>query len=296
MLALLIEAPGSGYPGDYLRARLQSRRRTLEEIFSPRASTADGDQGYWEEAAAQRAWLFRQMDAGLRAALSPLFVYFELGNITRALRHQAAGQVEEAERLMRTGMLAPWLRVILTGRAGLSEVLGNLERSPAGRKLSLSGIRERYGEGGLHRCEELLRGRFLARALSVARQEDLVFFFRALVDMRNLLAMAKWLRWGPSSAPLLVPGGRVPLPASMEKVTEANLARLVGSWTHERPTGDQLRPEHLEPLLRAHLLNRLTDRRRAGGVAAACIEYAWRGHAAARAAGLRLHTAGEAAQ
>jgi hypothetical protein len=297
MLVLLAEAPGPGYPGDYLCARLQGRRGRLGDISGPEASAGGDDRRYWQEAAAERAWLFRQMDAGVRAALAPLFVYFELGSMAQALRHQTVGRSGEAERLLGDGMLALWLRAILAGQAGVREVLGNLERSLAGRELGLAGISKRYGEGGLQRCEELLRSRFLARALAVTRQEDLVFFFRALVDMRNLLAMAKWLRWRPSTAPVLVPGGQAALPGSIEKVTEAGLARMVRSWTHNQgSTGDRLRPELLEPLLQAHLLNRLAGRRRVGGVAAACIEYLWRGHVAARASGLRLHTAGEVAQ
>ena len=58
--------------------------------------------------------------------------------------------------------------------------------------------------------------------------------------------------------------------------------------------GEQLRPEQLEPLLQAQLLQKLVRRRRAGGAVSSCIEYVWRGQVAARQRSLRLHTEAEA--
>lgn len=299
MLRLLTEAPGPGYPADYLSARIQGRRGVLRAAVNAipaKALTADRDDSrYWELAAAERFWLFRQLDRELRAALAPFFVFFELGAVARALRYLAGEKPGDADRSLQTSMLAPKIRTVLRGREGVAEVLARLERSPAGLLLSLAGIRESYREGGLQRCEEALRSRFLTQALARVQQDDLVLFFRAMVDIRNMLTVAKFLRWRPDPAPVLIPGGQVSLPGSAQRTTAEMLARMVRRWTHgQAPAGDQLRPEHLEPILQEHLLRRLTRRRRSGGVAAACIEYAWRGHAFARECSLRLHTAGEA--
>lgn len=298
MLSLLTEAPGPGFPADYLRARLAGRRGALAAVAggAPAKTFPAGgdDRRYWDQAASERSWLFRQLDLELRAALAPLFVFFELGTVARVLRYLAGDMAQDADRVLQGSMLAPMFRSLLRGRDGVLAVLTRLERSPYGLVLTLAGIRESYTAGGLQRCEELLRGRFLARALASARQRDLLFFFRAVVDIRNLLAMAKSLRWGPDPPPVLIPGGQIFLPRSVERVTAAGLARMVRHWTLGLdPTADQLRPEHLEPLLQAHLLRQLRRRCREGSAAAACIEYVWRGYAVAREGSLRLHMAGE---
>lgn len=299
MLRLLIEAPGSGYPADYLSARIQGRRGVLLAATSAtpgRVIAAERDDGScWQQAAAERSWLFRQLDPELRATLSPLFVFFELGAVARVLRYLAGEKPGDADQVLQASMLAPKIRTVLRGREGVAEVLARLERSSAGLVLSLAGIRDSYREGGLQRCEEMLRNRFLERALAMACQGELVHFFRAVIDVKNILAVAKWLRWRPPSMPALVPGGQLPMAGPGQKMTEERLARMVRHWTHGQDTaGDRLRPEHLEPILQAHLLRRLTHRRREGSVAAACIEYAWRSHSVAREHSLRLHTAGGA--
>lgn len=299
MLRLLAEAPGPGYPADYLSARIQGRRGAL---FAATGATPGrvlaaerDDSNCWQQAAAERSWLFRQLDLELRAALSPLFVFFELGAVARVLRYLAGEKAGAADRVLQASMLAPRIRTVLRGREGVAEILTRLEHSPAGLVLSLAGIREGYREGGLQRCEEMLRNRFFAQALARVREGDLVHFFRAVVDIKNILAVAKWLRWRPASMPVLVPGGQLAMAGPRQKMTEERLARMVRHWTHgQEPSGDRLRPEHLESILQAHLLHRLTRRRREGSVTAACIEYVWRCHAFARERSLRLHTAGEA--
>ncbi|MHB8810556.1 MAG: hypothetical protein ACYC9M_11150 [Desulfobulbaceae bacterium] len=298
MQRLLIEAHGPGYPGDYLLSRIQGRSGALTAVtgaLPARTGMTDrDDRRYWEQAATERFWLFRQLDAELRAALAPLFVFFELGPMATALRYQAGGRPGDADRVLETSMLAPAIRAVLRGREGVAEVLSRLERSLAGSVLSVAGIKESYSEGGLQRCEELLRRRFLMQALAMVRQQDLAFFCRAVVDIRNILVAAKWLRWRPESVPAPIPGGQVPLPRSGQKVTAEMLAHMVRRWIHGlNPAGDQLRPDYLESLLYAHLLRRLTRRRREGSVAAACIEYVWRGYFFAREYSLRLHTTGE---
>ncbi|MHB8788883.1 MAG: hypothetical protein ACYDBT_03285 [Desulfobulbaceae bacterium] len=299
MLSLLTEIPGSGYPADYLSARIQGRKGALTfvaEVTPARTLTADRDDSrYWQQAARERSWLFRQLDLELRAALAPLFVFFELGTVVRVLRYLAGERPGEADRVLQASMLAPRIRTLLRGREGVAQVLARLERSPAGLALSLADIRESYREGGLQRYEEMLRNRFLAQALAMVRQGDLIHFFRAVIDVKNILAIAKWLRWRPASMPILVSGGQVPMAWPGQKMTEERLARMVRHWTRgESLAGEQLRPENLEPLLQAHLLRRVTRRSREGSVAAACIEYVWRGYTFARECSLRLHTAGEA--
>ena len=298
MQRLLIEAHGPGYPGDYLLSRIQGRSGALTGVtgaLPAKTGTAERDDSRcWERAATERFWLFRQLDAELRVVLAPLFVFFELGPMATALRYQAGGRPGDADRVLQTSMLAPAIRAVLRGREGVAEVLSRLERSPAGSVLFLAGLRKSYSEGGLQHCEELLRRRFLMQALTMVRQRDLAFFCRAVVDIRNIIVVAKWLRWHPESVPALIPGGQVPLPRTGKMVTAEMLARMVRRWTHGlNPAGDQLRPEFLEPFLHAHLLRRLTRRRREGGVAAACIEYVWRGYFFARECSLRLHTTGE---
>lgn len=299
MLRLLTETPGPGYPGDYLRARVLGRRGVLSAAArtTPAGMIAAerDDRPCWVQAATERSWLFRQLDLELRAALAPLFLFFELSTMATVLRYQAVGRSGDADRVLEDSLLAPAIQTVLRCREGLAEILSRLERSAAGQELSLGGIGKSYSEGGLQRCEEFLRRRFLAEALTKVRQQDMVFLFRAMVDIRNILTASKWLRWRPESMPGLIPGGLVPLPGSVRKVTAEALALMVRRRTQGlNPTSDQLRPEQLESLLEAYLLRQVVRRGRTGSVAAACIEYLWRGYVSARECSLRLHTAGEA--
>ena len=297
MLRLLREIPGSGYPADYLLPRLRGRRGSAGAAPAiPRGGTVPvGDSPFWEQAARERSWLFRQLDFELRATLAPLFVYFEVGTLVQVLRYLAGNRAESVDGILETSMLSPMIRVILRGRDGVADVLSRLERSLAGEVLALAGIGASFAEGGLRRCEELLRARFLARVLASGGQDDLTLFFQALVDGRNILAVAKALRWRPDPMPALLPGGSLPLPRPGRRCSADELARMVRRFSHGLNLADeQLRPEQLEPLLQAQLLQKLVRRRRAGGAVSSCIEYVWRGQVAARQRSLRLHTAAEA--
>lgn len=296
MLRLLAEVSGPGYPGEYLLARLQGRKGERNHpgaVFLAESPAPGGDRRFWEEAARARFWLFRQLEVDLRAALAPVFLFFEINGVARILRYLAGERYADAERVLRDSMLAPPLRAILRGREGVAAVLTGLERSEAGGLLSLAGLRTIFETDGLRPCEELLRQRFLARALEGARQRDLVFFLQAQVDIRNILAAAKALRWRAVATPVFVPGGQVPVPDTGRKATVENLARMVRSLVHAKVPRDRLQPAQLEPFLQAHLLRQLSRQRRAGSVAAGCIEYLWQGQARAREQSMRLHRAGE---
>lgn len=300
MHSLLADAAGPGYPADYLLARLQGRRPPLASASAPALSTAGAgladrdDSRYWQEAAAERSWLFRQLGFELRATLAPLFVHFELGTLARVFRYLEGQRPGEADRVLQASLLSPTIRTILRGREGVAGILSHLERSPACLALSLAGISERYTKGGLQRCEEFMRSRFLARVLADGGQRDLVFFFGAVTDIRNMLTVAKALRWGVDPVPPLVAGGQVPALRPAGKVTPEALARMVRRWTHGLSlAGDQLRPENLEPVLQEYLLRFVTRRRWQGGIVAACIEYVWRSYSHARECSLRLHSAEE---
>lgn len=296
MLRLLAEVPGPGYPGDYLLARLQGRKGARGHPGGgalAENSVLGGDRVFWEEAARERSWMFRQLEANLRAALAPLFLFFEIGRIARILRYQAVERYADAEQALQGSMLAPPLRAILSGREGTATVLTSLERSEAGELLFLTGLRASFETGGLRSCEELLRRRFLMRALERAWPRDLVSFLQAQIDIRNILAVAKTLRWSGAAAPVFVPGGRVRLPGAGRKATMEDLARMVRGLVHAAVSRERLQPEELEPLLRMHLLRQLARRRREGSVAAGCIEHLWRGHARAREQSMRLHGVGE---
>jgi hypothetical protein len=294
MLRLLCKAAGSGYPADYLLARLNGRRTHHVPTSAAKPEERD-DRRYWEAAAAERTWLFHQLDLELRAELASLFVFFELGAMARSLRYLAGGKPDEADRVLESSMLSPKLGTILRGRDGVREALMQLDRFFAGTPLHGAGLGAAYDLGGLLACEEQLRRRFLLRVLEERLPSDLAMFFRAVADIRNILATAKWLRWRPDMQPALISGGRTGLSGKDREMTGGELARMVRSFTRGLDiTGEELRPERLEPALQSYLQLDIHRRRRQGGVVAACIDYVFGGFSNARRHSIHLHTGGEA--
>ncbi|MFZ5763703.1 MAG: hypothetical protein ACOY8P_12350 [Thermodesulfobacteriota bacterium] len=232
MIRLLADLPQPGYPADYLLARLPARRPRWRE-----APTAGGEG--WPVLARESRWLYGQLPQRLRRELAPLFLYFELRPLFLFLRGLAAGRCAPADELLAATLLADDLKRTLLRAREAGEALRVLASWwPGG-----AGLERLAAAKGLAAVEQVMTGalfREAARSATVLRP-----LWAALIDLENVVALAKRLRWQVASPFGYRPGGftaqrrflgaeqnRVPEMAALV-VAPLRAAAQQGNWSLE---------------------------------------------------------------
>lgn len=188
MTGLLADQPQPEYPADYLLARLAARRQRWARQFAPRGH--EGAMAGWAALAAEFRWLHGRMNRRLRRELAPLFVYFELRQLFLFLRGLGSGREERGRELLAASFLADDLKRGLLAVTELPAALRLLGRAwPAAPDLH-----RLHATGGLAAVEEGLT-RQLLEAAARQRAPALRDFWAALIDLENIMALAKRLRW-----------------------------------------------------------------------------------------------------
>lgn len=288
MLSMLIEVSAREYPTDYLLSRL--RARAAAPAGPPDDRSGGIDRRIWEGLQGERGWLFRQVNSDLRWALAPLFVYFEISTVAQVLRFLAAGHLDAAGSALKGSLLNGELKVILRSRDSVTGVLTRLERFFSRHGAGIKGLGKSYEEKDLAQSEEMLRSGILAAGLQRSGHKTMASFLRDLVDVRNLLVLARRLRWKTASDPALLAGGRLNMQFSDEKFDAADLLQMIRHWTGgAEPGPEQLQPTRLEPVLQTYLVRKTARLRRLGDPVAACIEYLFRQDALTRQKSIRFH-------
>lgn len=223
MTGMLRIPEGRGYPADYLRARLRGRARHLiadwerlldapdpASLLPPapwrHRSAAWTDEGAWRGALREFTWVHAQMEPRLRECFTPLFCWFELRTVILVLRLREGGDHSRAAALLDESLLAPAVRRRLGGGepaeavAGLGAIL-SAENGKFGR------LAETFRREGRPGVEEDLVTLWLEGVATKRLHPPLGEFFRRLIDLRNVVALAKGLRWRPASPPPFVGGG-----------------------------------------------------------------------------------------
>ena len=252
----LLQSPeGGGYPRDYLLSRLRARRR---ELLGDRRTPVEpaSAEAPWRAFRRECAWVFRQMDARWRQDFTPLLTYWELPGLVRAIRFIRQGEGLTQEALFPDSLiLGRWQRTVSECRDGAEAAAAALaalsEESPA-----LAGLEAIYRREGGRRFEEELMDRFLV-APGRGRLRGVVGdYFKALVDRRNLLRLAKHQRWGLES-PVLLPGGELARTALEALWRQGDLTmslRCAAAWAGEAAPEDW---RTLSVVLERGLLRRL---------------------------------------
>lgn len=241
--------PGAldGYPMDYLIARLRGRRGLLISdwaglIFSPEPQLPS-EYGRYEKGRrpeemayrvlrARMRWLYRHMQRPMRECYAPLFLMHEAGAIFSALRlKEASAGAESVAAVLRGSLLSGGTRAAL-----MDESLGHEETFSiiAGALNRMSGIspeeaglvRARHAQRTIREHEAIFNEALMQWAASSACRPELRAYFRHLVDMTNLLAAQKRLRWGASDAEAggarLMSGGSIQ-PRRLRRMSEPEL-------------------------------------------------------------------------
>jgi vacuolar-type H+-ATPase subunit C/Vma6 len=285
MMGLLVEIPYAGASCDYLYARIRCRRASLDASgLSFRTTRGDPQQALL----AEYRWVYRQLEQRLRRKLLPVFEFFELRLLVISLRYLAAGNRSAMIDQLKQSLFQANVLSSLQSSDNVAAVLSRLEQLlgeayPVFQDLTETYLRQ--GPGGL---EQALSGGYLQAAVARSRAPQVRQFLLYLLDMRNLQALQKHLRWQVPLPPPLMSGGSIDI-AEYEKIwaqqDQAALLELLKNFTRQSGITDESDVEDI-------LLQELTDRLQRAGrdplQMGLIIDYLWRCQQSAREQGVQL--------
>lgn len=242
---LLRPVDGPGWPRDYLLARIRGAQA--------QADAAAGDP--WPALLAAGRRLYPRFDPAWRREFAPLVGLLEIRALATALRLQQSGDSDRAAAPLHGSLLHPAL-------------LNTVSRAPE----RLPGLLQLPEGTGIRTLEEVLFDRELSHGRADCREPALQLLLQRLIDLRNLLAILKQLRWEGAAAPVFLSGGEVSAPRwrrvwRQQSLSELQLLveRLAPGTVGELPTR-----------LLADLERRLIRRGRDPLDAAVVLRYGWR--------------------
>ena len=286
---LLRNDAGAGYPRDYVIARLHGRR---VRIAPARAVAIAGDEEIWTRFLRELSWLFHQMNEPMRVGHAPLFTMFEIKTIVLCLRHAAPESVEPRRRLLAHSLLSAPLRDILLAPRHVGAVVTGLGQSLGSLSASFADLDARYFEAGLRGCEDAMMRLFLESMGPTRLVVPLRWFFDRFIDLRNLMALYKHLRWELKGPVMLIGGGSIPAATLKDIIFREDRDALDALVT--TVTGRAVSAAHelsLETMLLSSLSAGLSRARREHGGEWLVTDYMWSCYVHARNLAVRSHAA-----
>jgi vacuolar-type H+-ATPase subunit C/Vma6 len=241
-MKLLIDICDRGYPTEYFLSRIRGRRslftgelknltgravmdESLRTSYMGSARGIQGD-GSWRSLLREYRWAYRQMNIGLRRVFAPFFAYMELRTLMLCYRYRKTDESGAVEALLSQSLLSGGIRKKLVSDSDLVPVLRETEESFTLSSFSNPGLVRAYEKAGLRGVEEKLCSGFLEQTVRSGLHPAMMEFFRTTVDRRNISLAYKQIRWGLSSEPAFVEGGRVERDVLRKIVDEKDLPMM----------------------------------------------------------------------
>jgi vacuolar-type H+-ATPase subunit C/Vma6 len=216
----------SGYPIEYLAARIRVRRGwlitdwrpfladrdPLEAISAARFGGRPVDrtaEGVWKSLLREFAWVYCQMDDRTKKVFFPFFLHFELRTLVLCLRNKVAGNTDRINELLSFSLLGENLKNILAGAQDASLAVAALETAFVLLSPAFRGLKETYGKKGIQGLEQALNDASLEYAAGERFNPVIEKFFRYLTDLRNLMILYKHSRWELAGTPVFLKGGTI---------------------------------------------------------------------------------------
>jgi len=226
MRELLRDLP-AGLPADCLLARIKGRRSFLVQnwerlLLTPAPLTnlapapwrpRPSDDLEWARQALQQEyyWVFAHMDEELRRATAPFFWLAEVRTLAIALRGLGSGGLE-LDPLLAASLLAKPFRELLRQSSSAAAAVRGMTKLLSGSDRRFSDLNDIYQRDGVGALEAALLEISLQRLLSTPLAPPLRSYMVLQIDSRNLITIAKRLRWRLSTLPPLLEGGSLPVP------------------------------------------------------------------------------------
>lgn len=307
MVELLRLPEGRGYPADYLQTRLRGRRCYLVSDWEGVLAAADplaavpaspwreplperSEGGMWRGALREFVWVYGQMEPGVRKSFAPLFAWFELRTLLLVFRNLAAAETSRACALLGESLLDGRVTRRLSAARDLAEGVEAFVSLLVLTKPKLGLLRETFAEEGLPGFERELATLWLEDLAARRLDPHLAELVCRLIDLRNVVILAKVLRWHPKAPPSFVRGGAIPFcrlgelaergePEDLLRLLERLSGRGVERWAFLDP----------EPPLLEAITREVRRWGREPGGSGPILDYLWRCHLEARNQGLLVH-------
>lgn len=233
MLSLLQPPRSEGYPSDFLFSRLRGKRQQLFSADSAGNGSSRDDQ--WQALQSDYHWLFGLMNPGLRRIFAPVFLYCELRNLHLMLRAIVGKEQPELARLCRQSLLNKTLLKQLQNCESFDGALSVIDTWMTSIIVDWELLTVSNDRRGTREVEQQLVDGFL-RGLSARQlQPDIAAFMAGLIDSRNILTVARYLRWDLDNPPILDGGTELSrqLENGQKKNGRAGLQSVVSRYTGE---------------------------------------------------------------
>ena len=304
----LLRAMPSGVPLDTLLARVRGRRSFLiddwDRLLLAPEPLAGLPPAPWRPAplaaggarpALQReqTWVFGGLTERVRETVAPLFWLFEVRTLAICLRCLDSDR-GTSDLLLRESLLADPIRTLLGTAPDTATAVRQLAKQLVPRFPTATSLPKHFARGGCGAVEATLYDLALAQSVATAADPIVRRTLALLIDSRNLIAVAKQLRWRLPGCPPLLPGGSI-VPKILEthclRQDTATITRLASRLDGGHQPGGEDEIEQTVLAATGRFLRR--QDRESGGIAT-IIDYLWRCSAEARNLGLlaRQATAG----
>jgi len=292
-MKLLDHEKESGYPGEYLVARIKGRRSNLIRewerlLFEPdlhgylRTSgygplmDEHADEGVFKYLQKEYRWAWLQMNSELRNIFSPFFMYIETDTLILCLRHlQTGSPASKIEELLMFSLLSKQTVDILKSSGDITAAVSRLKKNGLLPEIRYNPEDILLTEG-LKGLEEKLTSGIFETIISSNLNNVLREFFIYTADSRNIISAGKHIRWGLKSSPYFLKGGSISTTGLSRAVAEKDsdhIERAVYKLTGTH-TGDRSVPA-IYNLLLIHLDKKLKIAGRASDIGV-ILYYLWR--------------------
>lgn len=231
----------------------------------------------WVHTALQQEyfWAFSRMDEPLRSATAAFFWLAEVRTLSLCLR-LLSGDGADLAGLLKSSLLVNDIRAVLLNDRGPAAVVSSLSALLAGYDGRFAGVDEAWRSGGYGAFEAALQDRTLTAVNDPSLHPAMRSFMTLLIDSRNLISLAKRLRWRLRALPPLLQGGTLSLlrlAKLFEQRDNAGLCHLAMRLGGEAPYSETAGLERILYEAQTRAMRRLA--RQADGVGA-IIDYLWR--------------------
>ncbi len=274
---LLVELPFDGYPDEYLLARLQGRNnariREWPALLNQSRPSALATEGLWRDSLRKLAWLFQQMNRTMRRQTSPVFTLFELRTLSLCLRHTSSQASAAVPDLLGDSLLAPQLKRILLEDEKPQETVAAACAWLTEQHQGFAGLSAAYADEGFQGFERELFYRYLRHTLGSRHPAVIRKVLGHYVDLHNLLALYKKLRWELDVPCDFLAGGDI-APARLEKIEQQGRLPALNRLLGRLPGGAGLSAEGLEAALWRQLTRELRRASRDADGTGRIVEFA----------------------
>lgn len=221
-------------------------------------------------------WVYAQMNAGMREACGPFFLYTELRTLSVCLRHLKELQRGQMRDLLAASLLSGRMSKTVLEAVDLVGAVRRIETMFLPLSKDFSGIAAVFDTEGLEGFERALTERFLAAALRSEMHPALRAVFSRIIDSRNIITAHKWLSLQPENAFAPMPGGSISckvLKGIVERGDRPGLSAVLGEFM--RPARGSNLPGNPEPGLYRGMTAFLRRKGREPSGIWPVLEYLW---------------------